>query len=81
MDLKELLIKNNVLTESEYEELQEKAKQLNSSIEEMVITRNIISEDKLGEFVEKQYGIPHISLIHKTIDPDIVKIILCLSIP
>ncbi len=75
MDLKELLIKNNVLTESEYEELQEKAKQLNSSIEEMVITRNIISEDKLGEFVEKQYGIPHISLIHKTIDPDIVKII------
>ncbi len=75
MDLKELLIKNNVLTESEYEELQEKAKQLNSSIEEMIIARNVISEDELGKFVEKQYGIPHVSLIHKTIDPDIVKII------
>ena len=75
MDLKELLIKNSVLTESEYEELQEKARQLNSSIEEMIIARNVISEDDLGKLVEKQYGIPHISLIHKTIDPDIVKVI------
>ncbi len=75
MDLKELLIKNSVLTESEYEELQEKARQLNSSIEEMIIARNVISEDDLGKLIEKQYGIPHISLIHKTIDPDIVKVI------
>ena len=75
MELKELLIKNRVLTESEYEELQEKARQLNSSIEEMIIARNVISEDDLGKLVEKQYGIPHISLIHKTIDPDIVKVI------
>jgi type IV pilus assembly protein PilB len=75
MDIKDLLIKNNYITTEEYEKLEDKAKQISSSIEELVIGRSIITEDQLGELVTKEYSIPHISLIHKTIDADIVKIL------
>ncbi len=75
MDIKDLLIKNNYITSEEYEKLEDKAKQISSSIEELVIGRSIITEDQLGELVTKEYSIPHISLIHKTIDADIVKIL------
>jgi type IV pilus assembly protein PilB len=75
MDIKNLLIKNNYITEDQYKDLEEKSKQLSSSIEELVIGRNIITEDQLGELVSKEFSIPHISLLHKTLDPDVVKII------
>ncbi len=75
MDLKELLIKNKYISNEEYEKLEDKSKQIGSSIEELIIGRNIITEDKLGELVTEEFSIPHISLIHKSIDPDTVKII------
>jgi len=75
MDIKELLIKNNYTTKEEYEKLEEKSKQISSSIEELVIGSNLITEEELGKLITKEYSIPHTSLIHKTIDPEVVKII------
>jgi type IV pilus assembly protein PilB len=75
MNLKALLIEKKYISEGLYNELEEKARQLGSSVEDLIIARNIITEDKLGEIVEKELDIPYISLDHKTLDPQIVKII------
>jgi type IV pilus assembly protein PilB len=75
MDIKELLIKNNYTSKEEYEKLEEKSKQISSSIEELVIGSNLITEEELGNLITKEYSIPHTSLIHKTINPETVKII------
>ncbi len=75
MNLKNILISKNYISESLYTELEEKAKQLNTSVEDLLIAQNTITEDKLGEIVETELSIPYISLAHKTIDPAVVKII------
>jgi type IV pilus assembly protein PilB len=75
MNLKNILISKNYISESLYTELEEKAKQLNTSVEDLLIAQNTITEDKLGEIVESELNIPYISLAHKTIDPAVVKII------
>ncbi len=75
MNLKNILVSKNYISESLYTELEEKAKQLNTSVEDLLIAQNTITEDKLGEIVESELNIPYISLAHKTIDPAVVKII------
>ncbi|MCL4392972.1 GspE/PulE family protein [Patescibacteria group bacterium] len=75
MDIKELLIENNYLTPQQYEALEQKAKQISSSIDELLISQNIITEDQLGALIEKKYSIPFINLSNVAINPEIIKII------
>ena len=75
MDIKELLIENHFITESQYESLIEKARQISSSIDELLISQNIITEDQLGSLIEKKYSIPFVNLTQKTINPETLKII------
>lgn len=75
MDIRELLIENKFVTSSQYDEIAIKAKQISSSIDELLISQNIITEDQLGSLIEKKYSIPYVNLSQKSINPETIKII------
>ncbi len=75
MDLKTILIHNNVVTSQQYEEALGTANQLHSDIMDIIISKGYISEDTLGEIIGKTMGVPYINLTKKEINPDILKIL------
>src|SRR5579872_4144998 len=75
MDLKTILLQNNILTESQYNEVKATAEQLHSDIMDVVTGKGYISEDELGNLVAKTMNVPYVNLSKKAIDPNLLKLI------
>jgi type IV pilus assembly protein PilB len=73
--LKLFLVEMNLLTKKQAEEVSEKAKKNNQSIEDVLVTEKIIPKNKLLSIEAYLLGIPFINLQEKIVSPDILKII------
>ncbi len=73
--LKELLIKNNIVDEASFRSLADYAKSAGSNIYDSIIGRNIISDEKLGLLIADFLHYPFINLSKMTIPDEVFHII------
>ena len=73
--LKAFMIDANLIEESKFDLLLDKAKKEGKRIEEVLLEEKILSEEQLAKLKAYILGIPYVSLEKETIDLDVLKII------
>lgn len=75
MDIKDILLKKKLLTETQYQEVENASQQLHSSIEEVLIGKNYLTKQQLGEAVAEKFHVPYADLANMQLDQEIIKLI------
>ena len=73
--LKELLIKNNIVDEPTFQQLADYSKSAGSTIYDSIIGRNIVSDEKLGLLIADFLHFPFINLSKMTIPDDVFHLV------
>ncbi len=73
--LGQLLIDSNLITEAQLKEALNLQKKEGGRLGSKLVKLGYITEDKLVEFLSKQYGVPSINLSDYEIDPSVIKLI------
>lgn len=73
--LKSLVIKNNLIDEKGFSEIEEEAKNSDYSIAEALVEKDIVSDENLGILISDFLKYPFIVLAKVTIPPDVLNII------
>ncbi len=73
--LKAFLIDAKLITEEKFEECQRKAKESKKSIDEILISEGIVTQDQLIKLKAYILGIPFVNLEKEIVDPEVLKII------
>lgn len=73
MKLGQLLINNNVITKEQLKEALEVQKKEGGRIGSVLVKLGFLNEEKLAEFLSKQFGVPVLDLHNYQIDPSITK--------
>lgn len=73
--LKDLLIKNNILDEATFSQIAEYAKSAGSTIYDSLIGRDVISDEKLGLLIANYFHYPFIKLSRMTIPDEVFHMI------
>lgn len=73
--LAEYLLEKKLLTQEVFNSLIEQSNQLNKPIEELILSGNIIDEEKLVEAKGKIFGVPYINLVDIDINKDVFDIL------
>lgn len=73
MKLGQLLINNNVITKEQLKEALEVQKKEGGRIGSILVKLGFLNEEKLAEFLSKQFGVPVLNLHNYQIDPSIIK--------
>ncbi len=73
--LKKAILENKLLDEKTLESLIKHAKTQNISLEEILFTREVIPDDKIGEVVASLYKVPFVKLAEKIIPEPLLRII------
>jgi type IV pilus assembly protein PilB len=73
--LKELLLKQGIITKEALEEVSTLAKNSNITLEDALVEKDIISEEKLGQLTAQFLNLPFVSLSKTTISEDVMNII------
>ena len=74
-DLKALVLKNGLITEKEFSEIEEEAKNSDFSVSEALVEKDIISDENLGILISDFLKYPFIVLAKIAIPPDVFNII------
>jgi len=74
-DLKALVLKNGLITEKEFSEIEEEAKNSDFSVSEALVEKDIISDENLGILISDFLKYPFIVLAKIAISPDVFNII------
>jgi len=75
-ELKNALVNSGRLSEDDFNKVRESAKQLNSTVGQVLIGKGLFSEDELGKYVAESYNVEYVDLGKEEIQPDVL-----LSIP
>lgn len=75
MNLKEILTKNNAITEEAYNNIEEMSEQLHSSVEDIIIGKNFLTKENYGAIIAKYYNTEYINLDNLQINSDIIRLI------
>jgi len=73
--LSELLLKEKIVTKNELEELLEFTNTTKIKLQEAVINKNILTDEKLGKIIAEYLGVPLIVLSQQTISEEVGRII------
>ncbi len=73
--LGQLLIASNLITEAQLKEALNLQKKEGGRLGSKLVKLGYITEDRLVEFLSKQYGVPSINLSNYEIDPSVIKLI------
>ncbi|MFH1533755.1 MAG: GspE/PulE family protein [Nitrospirota bacterium] len=73
--LEKALLEKKIIKEGLLKSIAGHAKTQNKSLEDLLFEREVISDDKLGEVIAEQYGVPFIKLTEKTIAEPLLRII------
>lgn len=74
-ELKQLLIKNNLVTEASFYQMSEYAKKTDTSLEEVLIQKDIISDEQLGMLLADHFKFPFVNLSKISIPDGSFKIV------
>jgi type IV pilus assembly protein PilB len=74
-ELKSLVIKNNLIDEKGFLEIEQEAKNSDSSVEEVLVEKDIVTDENLGILISDFLKYPFIILAKITIPPDVFSII------
>lgn len=61
-ELKDVILKNNFLDEKTLADMEELSKMSESTLYDTILDRHILSDDKMGEAIGRQIGVPYINL-------------------
>lgn len=75
LQLKKILVKNNILSDKEFVEVEKEAKKRAKNIEDYLFEKNILNINSLYENAAKFFNVPFINLKDKVIRKDILSII------
>lgn len=70
--LGELLVENNLLTDSQLKEALEKQKSSNKRLGEIIVELEFVTEKDLYTLLSKQMGVQYVSLQNSDLDPEVV---------
>src|SRR5450631_2410433 len=73
--LGELLVRENLISVQQLRKAQEEQQRSGSRIGTALIKTGAIEEQKLTDFLSKQYGVPAINLKDFEIEPDVIKLV------
>jgi len=73
--LKAFLIDAKLITEEKFKECEKKAKESKKSIDEILVSEGIVSQDQLIKLKAYILGIPFVNLEKEIVDPEVLKII------
>ena len=73
--LKEILIRDNLITESDLEKALHEQKKSGGELSKILINLNLISEDDLARVLSEGLGIPPIDISRMRINSDVIKVI------
>jgi type II secretory ATPase GspE/PulE/Tfp pilus assembly ATPase PilB-like protein len=75
VNLAKVLLDNKLIKEKLLKSLIGHSKTQGKSLEDLLFEREIISDDKLGEVIADQYGVPFVKVTEKTISEPLLRII------
>lgn len=73
--LKAFLMDANLVTEEEFAQAKKKADQSDQDVGEILVTKDLITEERLIKLKAYILGVPFVDLEDETIDPEVLKII------
>ncbi len=73
--LKKITVDQGFIKEKDFSEAVKEAKAKNKDLEEVLIERNLIEEEQLGELIAQELGFPFVNLRKEIIDEELLKII------
>ncbi|MCL5006659.1 MAG: GspE/PulE family protein [Patescibacteria group bacterium] len=73
--IKELVLGEGFVSPEDFDSLSEEAKRLGQSMEDVLISRNIITKDYLNSFLSKYFNIPLAGLTTEKINRDVLKLL------
>ncbi|NCN53081.1 type II/IV secretion system protein [Candidatus Wolfebacteria bacterium] len=73
--LKELLVKEGLISPQDFAEIEEEATRMGQSISDILISRNIITKDFFNGILVDYFDVEKAGLISKEVDPELVRIL------
>lgn len=74
-DFKKILVSSGLVSEKDFDEASQAARDLGKEIEDVLIFRGLINEEVVGKLVAKHLKVPFISIGHQVIPEEILRII------
>lgn len=71
--LQDILLKNNIIDEVRFTELENQSKENGASLYSLLINQNLIEKEKLNRLIAEYFGVKYINLTEIEIDPEISK--------
>lgn len=71
----DMLVRSNVLTKEQLEEGLEAQRKTGDRLGEVLVQKGFINRSTLYQFLEQQYGVPHVNLDEINIEDDVVKMV------
>ncbi len=75
LNLGDMLIKSGLLTDEQIEQALEEQKKNKDRLDTNLVKLGFITEEKITEFLGKQYGVPTVDLKNYTLDPNVLNLI------
>lgn len=73
--LRDILVKAGFVSEKDFDDAQQSAKDLGKPVEDVLIYKSLISEDVLGKLIAEYYRVPYQKLSHKVIPTEILRLL------
>jgi len=73
--LKKILVDQGFITENDFLMAEKEAKSENKDLRDVLIEKDLIKEEQLGELIARELGYPFINLKNEVIDEEVLKII------
>lgn len=73
--IKELVLGEGLMSSADFDSLSEETKRLGQKVEDVLVSRSIITQDYLNSFLSKYFNIPLAGLTSEKINRDVLKLI------
>ncbi len=73
--LKEILVKEGLITEAAFETVVQESKRMSQNVADILISQNVISENYFSDLLSEYFSVPKASLESKTIDESALRLL------
>jgi type IV pilus assembly protein PilB len=73
--LKKILVNSRIISEKEFLLLEKEAKKKEKKLEDLLIEKDIISDEQLGQLIADEIGFPFVNLEKINLDPNVLEIV------
>lgn len=73
--LKKIIVDKGLVNEKDFLAVEAEAKEKNKDLEDILVEKDLIEEEKLGEIIAQNFGVPFVKLEEEVINDEILRII------